>query len=57
MTDKKKPISREELEKIMELIAQAYEEGGKKLTTATLFDEENPEGEILIDHREDKDLN
>jgi hypothetical protein len=57
MTDKKKPIDKEELEKIMKLIAEAYEEAGKKLETATLFDSENPDGTLVVDNRDDKELN
>jgi hypothetical protein len=58
MSDKpKKQITPEELAKIFELIQQAYAEGGKKLETATLFDEENPDGKIVVDNREEEDLN
>ena len=55
--EKKKPISPEELAKIFELIQQAYKEGGKSLETATLYDEDNPDGKLVVDNREEEDLN
>ena len=57
MTDKKKPISPEELAKIFELIQQAYKEGGRELETATLYDEDNPDGKLVVDNRDDEEIN
>ena len=57
MTDKKKPISPEELAKIFALIQQAYKESGRTLETGTLYDEENPDGKLVIDNRDEDELN
>jgi hypothetical protein len=61
MSKEKKPLSEEELAKILELIAKAYEKAGKKISTAmSVTDIKDGEvvGEMLIDNRdEDKDLN
>lgn len=61
MSEEKKPLSPEELAEILEAIAKAYEQAGRKITTATLIDDVKEDGtvsgEILIDNREDKDKN
>lgn len=52
-------MTKEELTKILEAVAKAYEENGKKLTTATIvkdIDENGAiEGEILINKLTDED--
>jgi hypothetical protein len=50
-------ISKEELAKILELYIKAKEEAGQKVETGILYDGDNPDGEMIIDNREDKDLN
>ena len=57
MTDKKEPLSPEELEKIFKLIQEAYKESGRTLETATLYDEDNPAGKLVVDNREEEDIN
>jgi hypothetical protein len=57
MTDKKKPISKEEIAKILELYMKAKEEAGQKVETGTLYDGDNPEGKVIIDNRDENDLN
>ena len=51
----------EELKKILALISEAYTKAGKKISTATMVDEVDEEGnvkgEIVIDNREDEEVN
>lgn len=56
-----KQLSDEEIEKILEAVAKAYEKAGKKLVTATQVKEINEdgtiEGDMLIDNRDEKEIN
>ena len=54
---KKKPMTAEELAEVLAIITMAYREAGRTLETATLYDEDRPEGEILVDNRNEEDIN
>jgi len=51
---KKKKISSEELAKIMEAVFKAYEQAGKKIAFATLYDKENPEGQVMVPEKKEE---
>lgn len=55
MSEPRKKIEKEELAELLKLIQEAYKEAGKKITTATLY--QGDEEELVIDNREDKDIN
>jgi hypothetical protein len=55
MSKPESKITPEDIAKILEAIGKAYEVKGKKIKTAVLI--EDDESKILIDNREDKDLN
>jgi hypothetical protein len=54
-------MTKEEIEKIMKALAEAYEKAGKKLTTATIVsdikEDGTLEGEVIYDERDKEDLN
>ncbi len=56
MTKKKEGLSKEDLEEIIKDIEKIYAEAGRDIETATLFDEEHEDGELLIDNRDPKTL-
>ena len=59
MTDKKKPISRAEIDEIMKIIQEAYKKAGKKVQMASLIggvgEDGSMEAEILVDNIDKKD--
>ena len=48
-------ISKEDLQKIIDIYTKIKKEHGQEIETGVLYDEENPEGEFIIDNRKDKD--
>jgi len=54
-------LTDEEINKIAEAVAKAYEKAGKKLVTATkvkeIKEDGTIEGEMLIDNRDEKEIN
>lgn len=52
---KKIELTDEEIKQLVDLIAEKYQKLGKIVTTAVKFD--GDDAEILIDNREDKDVN
>lgn len=51
----KKPLSKDEIKNILELLQEAYKEAGKKIQTAIVYT--GDEQEILIDNRKEEDIN
>lgn len=48
----KKPISKEELLKIFEAVAKAYEQAGKPIAYGTLYSQDDIDGTILVPSKE-----
>ena len=54
-------ITKEQMDKILEIMQQVYKEAGKEIKTATLVDDIEEDGtihgEVLIDKRNNEEIN
>ena len=50
-------LTKEEIKEIAELIAEAYDQAGRKLETATLITGDIEEAELIIDNRNEEEIN
>lgn len=50
-------FTKEQIAEILELIGEAYKQVGRDLETVTIYDEEKPEGEIVVDNRDEEKIN
>jgi len=52
-----KKLSNDEIMEILEIFTEAKAQAGQTVTTAVLIDEDNPEGKIVVDNRDDLEIN